>query len=318
MKSAKIESAKIFLIYIESKRKSKNPAFWLLILLKDIGWFFGYFITYNCLKFAFAVYQEASFFIYKFFNRYRHEVLVYHKISFCITCMNRLDHLKKTLRKNIKQNSDYPNLEFVLLDYNSADDLQNWVFKNFKSEMKSGRLVYYKTTKPKYFQMANAKNISHSLATGDIVCNLDADNFTGKDFSFYINSVMQLSQDVIGLQRENFRYIPFHISDCGGRIFLSKENFLKLGGYNEKFIGWGNEDIEFKKRAEILGLKIVDIPLDFLKAISHNSKLRTKNMDISIEESTKLNIKLLEESLSSNNYHIENEVVDLAEIKRIQ
>jgi hypothetical protein len=42
--------------------------------------------------------------------------------------MDRLSHLKKLYAKNIENNRDYPNVEFVLLDYNSSDELEEWVF----------------------------------------------------------------------------------------------------------------------------------------------------------------------------------------------
>ncbi|KKL80749.1 hypothetical protein LCGC14_2001600, partial [marine sediment metagenome] len=50
-----------------------------------------------------------------------------YKISFCTTCMGRLYNLKETLPKNIEANGEYPNVEFVILDYNSSDGLGDWV-----------------------------------------------------------------------------------------------------------------------------------------------------------------------------------------------
>lgn len=306
--------------FIEARRGSKNSLFLLLVLLKDALWVLTYFIPYHIIKFVQSVEHWLIMFICSFLNRYQEKVPVYHKISFCITCMNRLSHLKKTLRRNIKYNLDYPNLEFVLLDYNSADDLQSWTFKKFKKELDQGLLKYYKTEKPKYFHMAKAKNIAHHLATGDIVCNLDADNLTGKDFAFFINSVMQDSLNVIGIHKGGKvnEYFSHHIPGCGGRIFLSKENFLKLGGYNECFIGWGHEDLEFKQRARLLGLSFVAIPKSFLGVIRHSNHVRVKNMPFSIKESFASNMPILEKSYSGNNYEVKNETIDFSEIKLIK
>ena len=50
-----------------------------------------------------------------------------YKISFATVCMNRLHHIRQTLPKNIADNSDYENVEFILLDYNSSDGLEEWV-----------------------------------------------------------------------------------------------------------------------------------------------------------------------------------------------
>ena len=49
------------------------------------------------------------------------------KISFCITCMNRLEYLRKTLERNILDNLLEGQVEFVLLDYHSTDGLPEWV-----------------------------------------------------------------------------------------------------------------------------------------------------------------------------------------------
>lgn len=307
-----------FLDSIEKRRGSKTLFNLFILGVKDTLWFLGYKIPYQILK-IFSVYRQ-KFSIYMYINsfHYRRPVAIYHKISFCITCMNRAEHIKKTLSKNIRDNAEYPDLEFVLLDYNSSDDLQEWVFKNFKDEIESGRLIYYQTKKPKYFHMANAKNIAHNLASGDIVCNLDADNYLGKDFAFYINIIMQNDVDIIGVHQRSYKYIPAHLSDCGGRIFLTKDNFMKLGGYNEDFIGWGYEDTEFKERAFIMGLKKEEIPRVFLNSVSHDDTMRVKNMKESFKELIEINSKLFEEKKINQEFKIINKPIDFTQIKRIQ
>ena len=304
--------------WIEVRRGTKNPLFFILIVIKDILWFFSYFIPTQIIKLLQNKTQKSLLFFYGFFDHYRVPVERYYKISFCITCMDRLSHLKKTLRKNIENNRDYPNVEFVLLDYNSSDELEEWVFYNFVEELKSGLLIYYKTDESKYFQMARAKNIAHQIATGDIVCNLDADNYTGKDFAFYINLTCNQSMDIIGVQKYDKRFLQSHISDCGGRIFLSKDNFLKLGGYNEKFVGWGKEDREFIARAGKLGLKEEYIPRYFLGAIRHSNWLRVKNMVQSIKQADDNNEFLLQKSYNSQNFKIDNPVIEKDKIRRMK
>lgn len=320
-----LESIKKILKFIEGKRYSKNPLFFLLISLKDALWALGYWLP-NKLTAAdnklTAVYREAKkiifFLVCNSFKKYRKPVKTYFRISFCITCMNRLPHLKKTLRKNIRHNFDYPNLEFILLDYNSNDGLQKWVFKNFKRELANNTLVYYRTTEPQYIHLAYAKNISHLLASGDIVCNLDADNYTGRDFAFFINSTMQAAPDVIGVYQKNYRNGRKFVKGCGGRIFLTKENFSKLGGYDDNFIGWGHEDNDLKIRAYTLGLEKAIIPSFFLFSIPHGNHLREKNMIIPMKDSEKRNRDLLENRGNNGKYRVENKPIDFTKIKRIK
>src|ERR1700748_3109986 len=98
------------------------------------------------------------------------------KISICTVCMNRLMHLSETLPRNIRENMDYPNVEFVVLNYNSRDDMDNWIKYNMMDYIRSGILKYYKTTEPAYFDRSHSKNMALRLATGDILCMVDADN----------------------------------------------------------------------------------------------------------------------------------------------
>lgn len=304
--------------FIEEKRHSKNLLFLLLVLIKDIGWVFGYFIPDKIAIIYEAIENKLFSLTYNFTRKYKKSEEKYFKISFCITCMNRLPHLKRTLKKNLKNNADYPEAEFVLLDYNSSDGLQDWILKNFKTELENGRLAYYQTKEPKYFHMAKAKNISHQLARGEIVCNLDADNYTGKDFAFFINSSLQKTTEIIGAYKKRRIIDPTSHRDCGGRIFLTKDNFLKLGGYDETFTGWGCEDDDFKIRAKTLGLKEAIIYPFFLSYLSHRDILRDKNMEISKKDSYKKNKKILAELKDSGRTFVKNKAIDFTKIKRIK
>lgn len=267
--------------YIERNRKSKKIFWKLAVSLKDFFWFYS-LVFKNFIK---RLYDKPNF------CECVKDVKKYYKISFCTTSMNRLMHVKKTLLKNIKDNKDYPNIEFVIFDYNSTDGLKEWVESSCKEYLNSGILKYYRTDEPKYFHMAHAKNMSHKLATGDVLCNVDADNFTNKNFAFYINCVFNQDKDSVGTNEWEI-YKKNNLGDFGGRIFISKENFKKLNGYDEKFIGWGHEDLDFKDRAIKFGLKKITIPIYFLKCIQHNDILREENMPIKKNESDIINKKL--------------------------
>ena len=108
------------------------------------------------------------------------------KISFCTTCKGRLEHLKQTLPANIEACKGYPNTEFVILDYDSRDGLEQWIKDNFQEEIKSGLVRYAKLDGATDFKMAHAKNMVHRLATGDVLCNVDADNFLASGTPEYL------------------------------------------------------------------------------------------------------------------------------------
>lgn len=72
-------------------------------------------------------------------------------------------------------------------------------------------------------------------------------------------------------------------------MFLSRENFHTLQGYDENFIGWGYEDLDFKHRAFEKGLTPISIPNYFLQCIHHSDALRHENMPISRIDAHKRN-----------------------------
>ena len=196
-----------------------------------------------------------------------------YKISFCTTCMNRLHHLKETLPANFANNSTYVNLEFILLNYNSKDDIDTWIEKEWMTEIESGRLKYLKTLEPLYFKYSHAKNMVAKFATGDIICNIDADNFTGPGFAEYINEQFNNKDNIFLIGgKEGFW-------DTKGRVCLWKSDFLKLNGYDERILDWGYEDIDFYYRVNnYLGRTEVKIEEDkYLQTIKHDEIEKMQN-----------------------------------------
>jgi len=272
--------------YIKNKKRNSSNIFWVFfrkfwVLIRKLWTFLKkihYFLMIKKSIIIGPIFNKLNFSKYKDINKY-------YKISFCITSMNRLDHIKKTLIKNIEDNINYPEIEFVLLDYSSRDGLEDWVKNNCKKYIDSGLLKFRRIEGEKYFHMARAKNLSHRYATGDILCNLDADNYTRKYFAYYINLIFNKDINIIAANSK--------IIDCNGRIILSKENFEKLGGYDEDFYGWGHEDVEFKYRAISIGLKKETIPLYFCGFINHSNDSRDNNYNLKKDKSSKKNEEII-------------------------
>ncbi len=187
--------------------------------------------------------------------------------------MNRLEYLRKTLPKNIEDNLGYRNIEFLLLNYNSKDNLDDWVNSEMKEYLDSGILKYYKTVKPKYFLMSHSKNVIAKKANGDIICNVDADNFIGDGFAFHINKAFQNNPNIVlVVDKEKGS------KDCFGRICIWRDDFLKIKGYDESMKGYGFEDFDLRNRLSFLGRKEVFIRNKrFLNALEHDDFSRLEN-----------------------------------------
>lgn len=195
------------------------------------------------------------------------------KISFCTAVMNRLHHLKRTLPQNISDNHNYGEVEFVILDYNSSDGLEEWVQNVMTEHIENGTISYYRTSDPSFFHRSHSRNMVFKLAKGDIVCNLDADNYTGKGFAAFINEQFNENEQIV-LTCIDFRSTQknYHPpSDVLGRIAVKKDNFLKVRGYYEEMSTHGFQDYDFVNRLDLSGLKREFIKEEeFLHAIKHD------------------------------------------------
>lgn len=190
------------------------------------------------------------------------------KICFCTVVKNRLHHLKETIIKNIQFNSDYEELQFLVLDYNSEDGLQDWMMSNMSKYIGSGKLIFFRTNEPAFFHRSHSRNMAMRLADCEIVCNVDADNFTGPSFAKYINDCFQVDKNIFICAHSLATNNP---ADVLGRVCVRKSDFLTVGGYDESMESYGFEDYDIINRLGLLGLKkmVIEEPA-FLNAIRHS------------------------------------------------
>ncbi len=187
-------------------------------------------------------------------------------LSFCITCKNRLHQISKTLPQNLKDNQN-KDIEFILVDFSSKDGLKEFVLNNFDKYLESKQLRYYYTDKLVHWHASIAKNTAHMLANGKYVVNLDCDNYIGKNGGDYLLDVFKKNgDDIVITQTQNV-----YGSGTAGRISLTKNNFIKLGGYNEYFYPMGYQDPDLYYRAIEYGLKPVH------KNFNNNAIINTKD-----------------------------------------
>ena len=113
--------------------------------------------------------------------------------------------------------------------------------------METGYLRYVRTNNLPFWHASIAKNTSHKIARGNILVNLDCDNFTGKRGAEHILRVFQ----------KYGNHILFHqwsgISKDGtyGRISYHRNTFFRLGGYDESFLPMGYQDHDIIRRFQM-------------------------------------------------------------------
>lgn len=160
------------------------------------------------------------------------------RISMCTSVSNRMRQFSQVFDRNIDLLNQHPNAEWVILNFNSRDNLDQFMMDQLK-RAECRQIVYVRETSGDMFHMSRVKNITHKIATGQILVNLDADN--------YIN-------DAIDLVKESFRpggvdalhnWSGTQFDGTFGRLFIRREVFLKYGGYDESFFPMGYQDTDF-------------------------------------------------------------------------
>lgn len=190
--------------------------------------------------------------------------------------MNRLEHLRQTLPKNIEDNFSKSEVEFLVLDYGSSDGLDDWMKQAMSHHIGSGLLTYYRYDDAEYFDRSHSRNTLFTLASGDIICNVDADNYLGKNFFAYVKSVFNENDNIFLIPDTKKRY--YYIRDALGRLALKKQDFLQVGGYDERMKGYGFEDDDLYARLIRAGKREFIIrDLQYLRTIQHTDQTRTEN-----------------------------------------
>ncbi len=73
------------------------------------------------------------------------------------------------------------------------------------------------------------------------------------------------TEQLLNNQNLNKNYTPDYIlqnAKGGGSLFITRSAYKKIGGFDERFCGWGGEDNEFWQRAQILNIyPFANLPL---------------------------------------------------------
>lgn len=165
------------------------------------------------------------------------------KISICSQIKNRLYQFSKTFLKNIEPLEKHQDVEWIIVDCGSSDRLCDYVEEYLG---KYNFIKYYQALNFKY-SIPIAKNFAARLSTGDYVFNLDCDNYLDN----IIDEIKSTDQGV---------YCNEYLKGTHGRIGMSKEMFIKLGGYDENLYPAGIHDNDIMLRAKYLDYKFKNIP----------------------------------------------------------
>lgn len=222
------------------------------------------------------------------------------RISFCTTCMDRLYHLKETYAKNLSNSDSYSDAEFVLLDYGGRDDLQGWVESELSRYLDSGRLKFLRADGPRYWVAAHAKNIAHREATGEILCNLDADITIPKGFCEFVAESFSSRKIVMSFPSED----ALGNNGCAGFVAARREHFYSVNGYDESInLGWGYDDMNYQFRVRMKNGLELFTPPPIISCIPHANEVRTANCQLKdIHETMAISRNICEDAAIRGDY----------------
>ena len=213
------------------------------------------------------------------------------RISFCVTCKNRLWQLRHTFPANVDAVLADGESELVLLNYNSEDGLDDWV-RGFAEHVESGAVRYVHQRSEPYFHCSKAKNLAHRAATGDFVVNLDADNHLGTTIAAWRSAWSERPDTVLHGFSGDFGDGTY------GRIGLPRAGFLAIGGYDEAMLPISQQDRDIIMRAEAHGLSYRQIRQPGVAALPNSTaqKMRYCGYQMSHREMHDANLRRLEEN----------------------
>lgn len=215
--------------------------------------------------------------------------------------MNRLHHLKQTILRNIEHSKSYDDVEFILLDYNSSDRLEDWAKEYLSKEIEIGRVKFYRTNEPRYWVAAHAKNIAHKLASGDVLCNLDCDILIPVGFCEYISNAFSSGKRIVmSFESKD----PYGHDGCAGIVAALKSDFYSVNGYDENiYMGWGYDDMNYQFRVRMQNNLELFVPQKICLCIPHSNETRTENCQLKDIETTKdLSFALCQDAASNKEY----------------
>lgn len=147
------------------------------------------------------------------------------------------------------------------------------------------------------------ENIKQAL---DMLTTNQADMVYPYDGRFYnipddiLDDYIKCGDEKIFVMDERMKSTSFIKHSCGGAFMVNKQSYIDAGGENEKFTGWGPEDLERFKRWEILGYCVARLD----GGIYHMSHPRNENSRYFDRKSKNRMLKALLETCNGNSSKI--------------
>lgn len=174
------------------------------------------------------------------------------------TCMGRLAALRQTLGPMLGQAGGPP---VVVVDYSCPEGAGDWVEANHPA----ARLV--RVPGRSRFNASAARNVGARHADADWIAFVDSDVVLDRGF---VAAVRRL------LAPGGFYRCRSDDPGLGGTFVCTRADFERVGGYDEVYPCWGEEDNDLFDAFEFVGLERRPFPAELLRHLPHDDAARTR------------------------------------------
>lgn len=181
-------------------------------------------------------------------------------ISLFTACRNRSENLERALQTWLKHDEVD---EIIVLDWSSDQSLKPLIDK-----YQNGKLVLAEAPGQGKWILSHAYNLAARLTTRTRIFKIDADvEITG---DFFQRHALSAGRFFSGNWRKARDLNERHLN---GMVYLLRDDFFRVNGYNEFIKSYGWDDCNFYERLESLGLVKKDIDLNTLHHIEHEKRV---------------------------------------------
>jgi glycosyltransferase involved in cell wall biosynthesis len=182
------------------------------------------------------------------------------------TCMGRLDKLRQTLGPMLAQDGGVP---VVVVDYSCPDGVGDWVEANHPA----ARLV--RVPGRSRFNASAARNIGAGHADAEWMAFVDSDVVLDPRFAAEVRRL---------LARGGFYRCQSDDPGLGGTFVCARDDFERVGGYDEVYPCWGEEDNDLFDAFEFAGLERRPYSAELVRHLTHDDATRTRYYPVADKE----------------------------------
>lgn len=192
-------------------------------------------------------------------------------ISICIPVHGRTHDLKQVMPHHFEIAAASPPVEISILDYNSPDDLREYM-ESLKHDPLAQRahITYLRYTMRDYYHMAHARNMSVKLASGEYIIISSADLWFDNGFIPEIRE--RIAEGCVWMGAKRY---------CGV-LAIRRDEFIAAGGFDERFEFYGPEDRDLLLRMQRRGAKFGALAYDHIHDIPTPNSEKVKNYRLKI------------------------------------